>query len=95
VDEDIKNNSLIDFDMKRIKHKNIDDNMNIDYMGEINEKVLVKQAYDNKLTSDEKIARTIVVNEEKDYKNKIEMLKKKKEREREERLERIKKMKIN
>jgi hypothetical protein len=56
---------------------------------------LVKQSYDKVLTSSEKVALTQVVDEEKEYKDKIEFLKRKKERDREDRLERIKKMKLN
>jgi hypothetical protein len=81
--------------MKRIKHKIINSDNHDILLGDVENKVLVKQSYDNKLTHNEKQARSVVVNEEKEFKNKVEMLKKKKEREREERLERIKKMKIN
>jgi hypothetical protein len=81
--------------MKRIKHKSrITDEDQFD-ISDLNEKIYVKQSYDKKLTTQEKQARNEIVDEEKEYKNKIEMLRKKKEREREERLERIKKMKIN
>jgi hypothetical protein len=57
-------------------------------------KVLVKQSYDKLLTESEKAALESIVEEETDYKMKIELLKKKKNLVREERLERIKKMKI-
>ena len=55
----------------------------------------VKQSYDKVLTFEEKMALSQVKEEEEDYKNKLELLKRKKNIEREERIERIKKMKLN
>jgi hypothetical protein len=60
---------------------------------ELEEKVLVKQSYEKKLTKFEKNELEKVEKEENEYENKLLMLKRKKEIEREERLERIKKMK--
>jgi hypothetical protein len=57
-------------------------------------KTHVKQSYDKVLTLDEKKALSKVKEEEGEYKNKLELLKRKKNIEREERIERIKKMKI-
>lgn len=56
------------------------DNKNI--FNEKNEKVLVKQRYDQKLSYDEKVALKKVIKEETNFKEQMLMLKKKKDQER-------------
>ena len=104
----IKESSLVDFDAKRKeekektlnKNKLFDTNSELTYdetelyipEENIKERVIVKQSYDKILSFDEKKALSEIKEEEADYKNKIELLRRKKNIEREERLERIKKM---
>ncbi len=57
---------------------------------ELNEKLNVKQSYDKKLTEFEKENLVKIIEEEKDFKDKMNYLKRKKEIERLERIERIK-----
>ena len=67
------------------KKKNINNNKNIEDNSEIpleEEKVLVKQQYDNVLSKDEKKALKEFLKEEKSFKDQIIFLKKKKEKER-------------
>jgi hypothetical protein len=104
----LKESILVDFDFKKIEEKqkggnkskfkvkeenqNIDD-VNLEHLDNI-QRVTVKQSYDKVLTEKEKEALETIIEEEKDYKKKLELLKRKKNIDREERLERIKKMKL-
>jgi len=99
-DKVFKDNSLVDFDTKKIKNKvdtrfvsNSSISLNVSLGLNINTSN-VKQSYDKKLSEIEKQALESTIIEEKDYKCKLELLKRKKNLEREERLERIKKMRI-
>jgi hypothetical protein len=102
--QNLKEISLVDFDFKKIEEKiknksfkdksiiKIYDNLKPDNFDK--ERTIVKQSYDKKLTNDEKQALDSIIKEEKDYKLKLEILKRKKNLEREERIEKIKKMSI-
>jgi MinD-like ATPase involved in chromosome partitioning or flagellar assembly len=82
--------SLVDFDLKKVEHNiplihTINNTHNIEEIPEIpslEEKVLVKQSYDNILSKDEKKALNDVLKEEQSFKDQISFLKKKKEKER-------------
>jgi hypothetical protein len=78
---------------KEIKEENIEYNFNMPYV-EMNEKLKVKQSYDKILTDFEKENLEKIIEEEKNVKEKLNFLKRKKEIERLERIERIKKIKI-
>ena len=81
--------------MKRIKEKKIEKTEFFDpYIEEI-KKITVKQSYDKILSFNEKEAMIEILDEEKEYKDKLNFLKNKKEREREERIDRIKKLRLN
>lgn len=100
-------NLLVDFEMKKINEKKLNKTSKVEQDTNIvkedkftdektngKEKVLVKQSYDKGLTKDEKTALENIIEEEKEYRSKLELLKKKKNLEREERIERLKRMKI-
>lgn len=87
--KNLKSLSLIDFDLKKVEH-NIPlihtlNNQQIEEVPEIpdlEEKVLVKQSYDNVLSKDEKKALNDVLKEEQSFKDQMSFLRKKKEKER-------------
>lgn len=102
-ESDIKLNSLVDFDMKKIQKEKItqleytnpnDQNVFDFESGHISIKKSVKQSYDKILSGSEKKALETTIQEENEYKRNLLMLKRKKDQEREDRIERIKKMKI-
>jgi hypothetical protein len=86
----MKSLSLVDFDLKKVEHnipliQNIHNNKNLEENPEplvTEEKVFVKQQYDNVLSKDEKKALKEVLKEEKSFKDQIMFLKRKKEKER-------------
>ena len=86
--------SINTFDKDSSVNNELTNQNNLFYFNQSRPKVLVKQSYDKLLTESEKAALESIIEEETDYKMKIELLKKKKNLVREERLERIKKMKI-
>ena len=76
----------MDFDLKKVEHnipliQTMNSNEDPD-LPEEEEKILVKQSYDNVLSKDEKKALKDVLKEEKSFKEQVMFLKKKKEKER-------------
>ena len=81
--------SLVDFDLKKVEHnipliQNMTNNKNLEDNIEIaqDDRILVKQQYDNVLSKQEKKALKEILKEEKSFKDQLMFLKKKKEKER-------------